>query len=352
MPALPATDDQALPRLKDALHTLRKRELEQLSLGVPLNDLFRTRTGLVDGFITATWEETGLQNAHASLIAVGGYGRGELFPHSDIDILVLLSEDAPTTVASQVESFISQLWDAGLHLGHSTRTPEECLTLAACDLSIMTSLLEARLLTGSSRLWHAVIIPLFTPASDIWPPQAFFRGKQAEQQARHHRFDDSAYKIEPNIKESPGGLRDWHTLRWLSCRIFHHDATPQLVTEGLMTDLEQTALLERIEFLSRLRFTLHLLTDRHEDRLLLIHQKALAAMYSEAPVPGALADEPDTRNQHVEAFMQRYFRAVLGLERINQLVMQQFEERLFPPEGEPFALNPRFNLRGKLIETA
>jgi [protein-PII] uridylyltransferase len=349
---IPATGGHALPRLKDALHALCERELEQLRQGVPLEELFRVRTGLVDALITATWADTGLHDAHASLVAVGGYGRGELFPHSDIDILVLLSKDAPTTVASQVESFISQLWDAGLHLGHSTRTPEECLTLAASDLSIMTSLLEARLLTGSSRLWHAVIVPLFTPASDIWPPQAFFRGKQAEQQARHHRFDDSAYKIEPNIKESPGGLRDWHTLRWLSCRIFHHDATPQLVTEGLLTDLEQTALLERIEFLSRLRFTLHLLTERHEDRLLLIHQKALAAMYSEAPVPGSLADEPDTRNQHVEAFMQRYFRAVLGLERINQLVMQQFEERLFPPEGEPVALNPRFNLRGKLIETA
>jgi len=348
MPAMPA----AQPCLKDALHRLRERELEQLHQGVALDELFRTRTGLVDAFITATWEEAGLDDTHASLIAVGGYGRSELFPHSDIDILVLLADDAPAAVAVQVEALISRLWDAGLQLGHSTRTTEECLSLAARDLSIMTSVLEGRVLTGSNALWQAVITPLMSPESEIWPPQAFFRGKQAEQYARHQRFDDSAYKIEPNIKESPGGLRDWHTLRWLSCRIFHHDATPQLVTEGLLTDQEQTALLERIAFLSRLRFTLHLLSDRHEDRLLLIHQKTLAAMYSDAPEQESPIDELDTRNQHVEAFMQRYFRAVLGLERINQLVMQQFEERLFPPEGEPIRLNPRFNRRGNLIETA
>jgi len=348
MSALPATDE----RLHDALHTLRERELAQLSQGVALDELFRTRTGLVDAFITATWAEAGLHDAYASLIAVGGYGRGELFPHSDIDILVLLADDAPAAMAAQVEAFISRLWDAGIQLGHSTRTPEECLSLASRDLSIMTSLLEGRLLTGSRDLWQGVIAPLFASESVYWPPQAFFRGKQAEQHARHQRYDDSAYKIEPNIKESPGGLRDWHTLRWLSCRIFHHDATPQLVAEGFLTDQEQIDLHERIAFLSRLRFTLHLLTDRHEDRLLLIHQKTLAAMYSDAPVQASPTDEPDSRNQHVEAFMQRYFRAVLGLERINQLVMQQFEERLFPPEGEPTRLNPRFNRRGNLIETA
>jgi len=226
MSALPATNVQTPPSLKDALHALRERELAQLSQGVALDELFHTRTGLVDTFITATWADAGLHDAHASLIAVGGYGRGELFPHSDIDILVLLADDAPAAMAAQVEAFISRLWDAGIQLGHSTRTLEECLSLASRDLSIMTSLLEGRLLTGSRDLWQGVIAPLFASESVYWPPQAFFRGKQAEQHARHQRYDDSAYKIEPNIKESPGGLRDWHTLRWLSCRIFHHD-TPR-----------------------------------------------------------------------------------------------------------------------------
>ncbi len=331
-----------------ALAALPERELAQLKQGVPTEELFRTRTRLVDALIVATWRCAGLHEHHACLVAVGGYGRGELFPHSDIDILVLLADDAPLAAALRVESLISQLWDAGVQLGHSTRTPAECLALAASELSIMTSLLEGRFLCGHIDLWSSVYDRLFAPDCTLWPAQAFFRGKQAEQDARHQRFDDSAYKIEPNIKESPGGLRDWHTLRWLSCRIFHHDAILQLVAEGLLTHQEHIELLERIEFLSRLRFILHLLTNRQEDRLLLMHQKTLAAMCDNAI---SSTEDPEAPNQQVEAFMQRYFCAVLGLERINQLVLQQFEERLFPPDGELVALNPRFNRRGKLIET-
>ncbi|HES76876.1 MAG TPA: [protein-PII] uridylyltransferase, partial [bacterium] len=334
--------------VKNTLQNLREQEFKQLRAGEPVAVLFAARTAFIDALIAAQWADAGLDGAAACVLAVGGYGRAELFPYSDIDVLILLANDAPPHMAKQIEAFISRLWDLGLHLGHSTRTVAECLALAAHDLSTMTSLLEGRFLRGRSGLWQGVRVALFSPGCEIWPAAAFFRGKQAEQGARHHRYDDSAYKIEPNIKESPGGLRDWHTLRWLSCRIFQHDAADHLVVEGLLTDGEYSALLERIEFLSRMRFALHLLTERHEDRLLLMHQKTLAAMCSET-LPSV--DESDNENQRVEAFMQRYFRAVLGIERINQLVMQQFEERLFPPCGEPKAINARFNRRGKLIET-
>lgn len=345
--------------VKEELHALRARELEQLAAGTPVAELFAARTRLIDALIGAAWDDAQLGQTEACVVAVGGYGRGELFPFSDIDVLVLLADGASAQLAERVETFIGRLWDLGLHLGHSTRTVGECLALAASDLSIMTSLLECRFLQGQAALWQAASAALFAADGEIWPAAAFFRGKQAEQAARHRRYDDSAYKIEPNIKESPGGLRDWHTLRWLSCRLFRHDAADHLVTEGLLTDSEHTALIERIEFLSRLRFTLHLISERHEDRLLLMHQKTLAAMFTTHPEtkprivlekePGAFAAHGD--NQNVEAFMQRYFRAVLGMERINGLVMQQFEERLFPPQGEPVALNARFNRRGKLIET-
>ncbi|OYY73494.1 MAG: [protein-PII] uridylyltransferase [Gammaproteobacteria bacterium 28-57-27] len=344
-PALTSLDPLTV---KNALHDLREREFIQLRAGEHVAVLFAARTALIDALIAAQWADAGLDGAVACVLAVGGYGRSELFPYSDIDVLVLLANDAPPHLAKQIEVFISRLWDLGLHLGHSTRTVEECLTFAASDLCIMTSLLEGRFLSGQRELWQGVSTSLFMLGCEIWPAPAFFRGKQAEQGARHHRYDDSAYKIEPNIKESPGGLRDWHTLRWLSCRIFQHDAADHLVAEGLLTDSEHTALLERVEFLSRLRFALHLITERHEDRLLLMHQKTLAAMCSEV-LPQV--NESDSENQRVEAFMQRYFRAVLGIERINQLVMQQFEERLFPPRGEPQAINARFNRRGKLIET-
>ena len=351
-PALTSPRELDPHDVKAALRALRENELEQLRQGTPVAELFRRRTQYVDSLIIAAWTRAGLDDRPACVLAVGGYGRGELFPYSDIDVLVLIARDAPEAAAHQIETFISRLWDLGLHLGHATRTPEECLTLAASDLSIMTSLLEARVLTGDADLWPGVHRALFAADSEIWPPQAFFRGKQSEQHDRHLRFDDSAYKIEPNIKESPGGLRDWHTLRWLSCRILHDDAADYLVAEGLLTDREQSALFERIEFLSCLRFTLHLMTERHEDRLLLMHQKTLATMCSPSTELAQVADGEHAENQRVEAFMQRYFRAVLGLERINQLVMQQFEERLFSPEGEVVALNPRFNRRGQLIETA
>ncbi|MEW5837738.1 MAG: [protein-PII] uridylyltransferase [Pseudomonadota bacterium] len=347
--------------VKQALYDLRLKEQQQLRAGATISALFAQRTAWVDALILAAWRDAGLHEEAACLLAVGGYGRSELFPYSDIDVLVLMATDAAPEVERKVESLISRLWDLGLHLGHSTRSPEQCLSFAAQDLSLMTSLLEARFLQGEIALWQEVRQALFAQDAEIWPAPAFFRGKQAEQEARYRRFDDSAYKIEPNIKESPGGLRDWHMLRWLCERVFAHDGADILVNEGLLTEREQDDLQQRIEFLSRLRYTLHLLTDRHEDRLLLMHQKTLAQICrsmsaSEFPASHEEASSSDENqpdeNRQVEAFMQRYFRAALGLERINQLVMQQFEERLFPPRGEAIALNPRFNRRGKLIETA
>ncbi len=336
--------------LKAQLNALAASELELLASGVPVHSLFAQRSALIDAVLRQTWHSLGLDDAQACLVAVGGYGRGELFPYSDIDVLILLPDEAHAQAG--MESFIARLWDLGLHLGHATRSIAACVTLAAEDLNTLTSLLEARVLCGDATLWHDLHARLFADDSTIWPAPAFFRGKQAEQDARHRRYDESAYKIEPNIKESPGGLRDWHTLRWLLARLFPHtpfDPTAQvLVSEGLLTEREHQDLLQHIEFLSRLRYTLHLLTERHEDRLLLPHQKALAAR-CERHTP---LHENDSSNAQVEAFMRRYFRAVLTLSRINALVMQQIEERLFPPQGEVIAINPRFNRRGHLIESA
>ncbi|MGK0673875.1 MAG: [protein-PII] uridylyltransferase [Halothiobacillaceae bacterium] len=323
-----------------ALTQWRAEESARLREGVPLGTLFACRVERVDAVLHAAWQDAGLAEAPAALLAVGGYGRGELFPHSDIDVLVLLDNAQTARWSPQIERFMSALWDIGFNLGHSTRTLDECLALAAEDLSIATNLFELRLLSGETVLWERLHQGMQMPS--FWPARQFFLAKKAEQAARHQKYDHSAYKIEPNVKESPGGLRDWHMLRWLAGRILGQDDMAALVEHGMLTRGEAEELERDIDFLSRVRYALHLLTGRHEDRLLLIHQKALAAEFGHASADG---------NAGVEAFMQRYFRAVMNIERINDLVVQQFEERLFPPLGEARPLNPRFNVREGLIET-
>ncbi|HET19285.1 MAG TPA: [protein-PII] uridylyltransferase, partial [Chromatiales bacterium] len=345
----------ALEQACAALSRLNDGETARLQAGEDMATLFARRVEHVDAVLAAAWREAGLADAPAALLAVGGYGRGELFPHSDIDVLVLLEPGQEEALNPKAERFISALWDIGFDLGHSTRPLDACLALAAEDISVVTNLLESRLLTGRARLYEHLRDAL--QARDFWPSRDFFLAKKAEQTARHQKYDHSGYKIEPNVKESPGGLRDWHMMRWLACRVLGQAdldvAAPQgrspicsqqigLVEHGLLTSGEAEDLAGHVDFLSRVRYALHLLTGRHEDRLLLIHQKALAAEFGYAGEDG---------NAAVEAFMQRYFRTVMSIERLNDLVVQQFEERLFPPAGEACALNPRFNVRVGLIET-
>lgn len=323
-----------------ALTQLNIDEPARFKAGSSMTELFAERVAHTDAALVAAWNGAGLGDSHATLLAVGGYGRGELFPHSDIDVLVLIEPGHEEALSTRVESFISTLWDVGFNLGHSTRPLDACLTLASDDVSIVTNLLEARFLTGQQTLWNRLHAALHD--GSIWPAKDFFLAKKAEQCARHQKYDHSGYKIEPNVKESPGGLRDWHMLRWLACRVLDQADTRALVEHGLLTQAEADDLDARVEFLSRVRYALHRITDRHEDRLLLIHQKALAAEFGHVS---------DNGNAAVEAFMQHYFRAVMGIERLNDLVLQQFEELLFPPAGEARAINPRFNVREGLIET-
>ncbi|MEW6445800.1 MAG: [protein-PII] uridylyltransferase [Pseudomonadota bacterium] len=329
-----------LEQARAALAALRDDDTALLRSGVPLADLFARRVACVDALLEAAWREHELDDRGAALLAVGGYGRGELFPHSDIDVLVLLDPAMADALAPRVERFIGALWDLGLNLGHSTRPLDACLSIAGEDVSIVTNLLEARFMIGERALWDELREGL----GHIWPAQDFFLAKKAEQIARHRKYDHSGYKIEPNVKESPGGLRDWHMLRWLGYRVLGDANKETLVEQGLLTREEADDLERRVDFLGRVRYTLHTLTGRHEDRLLLIHQKALATEFGHAH-----AD--DAPNAAVEAFMQGYFRAVMAIERLTDLVIQQFDERLFPPTGDARALNPRFNVREGLIET-
>ncbi|TQV63123.1 MAG: [protein-PII] uridylyltransferase [Halothiobacillaceae bacterium] len=331
---------RALEQACAALARLNDGDASPLPAGMAMGELFARRVTHVDAVLEAAWGHAGLDDAPAALLAVGGYGRGELFPHSDIDVLVLVEPGHEDALRTRIEGFIGSLWDIGLVLGHGTRPLDACLDLAAEDVSVVTNLLEARLLTGEASLRDRLHAALHE--GPIWPARDFFLAKKAEQTARHQKYDHSGYKIEPNVKESPGGLRDWHMMRWLASRVLGDAGLDALVEHGLLTRAEADDLAARVDFLARVRYMLHRLTGRHEDRLLLIHQKALAAEFGHVSEDG---------NAGVEAFMQRYFRAVMGIERMNDLLLQQFAERLFPPTGEAVPLNPRFNLREGLIET-
>lgn len=274
---------------------------------------------LVDRIVRGLWLEVGPPRGGA-LVAVGGYGRGELFPHSDIDVLILLprSLEAGTGTAA-VERFIGMLWDAGLEVAHSVRTIEECETEMAHDITIRTSLLEQRLLAGSRSLYDQ-FRRRFAAVLDV---RVFFDAKALEQQQRHLRYQDTAYNLEPNVKESPGGLRDLQTIIWIARAAGLGHSWRALATHGLMTASEAREVTRHERLIDDLRIRLHYLADRREDRLLFDVQTALAQQLG-------LTDAPHRRAS--EQLMQRYYRAAKSVRQISVILLQNLHARLFPAQ--------------------
>ncbi|WP_407275951.1 [protein-PII] uridylyltransferase [Halothiobacillus sp. DCM-1] len=297
----------------------------------------RAHTAAIDAVLRALWPESA--PAGAALVAVGGYGRGEQFPYSDVDLLVLLE---PEIDAGWVHDLLHPLWDTGLVIGHAVRTLDECGAAARDDVTVYTNLLDARLLCGDGALFAALVERV---RSNDWAQDwSFFQAKTAEQALRYQAFDEVGEKIEPNIKESPGGLRDLHSLRWVCHRIAGAGTLDAMRAAGILGDAEWQALTTAEAFLSAVRIGLHALADRAEERLLLMHQKTLAAAFG-------YVDEAN-ENRAVEQFMQRYFRNSLTIERLNQVLMQQLREQLDPhPNRRIVPINPRFQVRGAYLET-
>ena len=331
-----ATDYRAILNNADAALTERFRS------GAPAAPLVRLRAAIVDQLITALWASECPQSSGGyALVAVGGYGRGELHPCSDVDILIL-TRDTPTSAAQrELTAFLTMLWDIGLELGHSVRTVDECRQQALDDVTVATALMEARLLSGPEDLFAAMQRAVAAP--EVWPSKAFFAAKRSEQVARHHRYDDTAYKLEPNVKGSPGGLRDIQLVGWVAKRHFGASTLNELVEHAFLTPGQLSRLLEGQEFLWRVRFGLHTLTGRREDRLLFDHQTKLAEVLGYEDASFTLA---------VEQLMQRYYRTVLELSRLNEMLLQQFEEAiLMDPEAEPRTLNARFEVKNGFLQT-
>ena len=292
---------------------------------------------LVDGVLQEIWRAGDMPES-AALVAVGGYGRGLLFPHSDVDLLLLLESEPDPEVASRLEQMIGLFWDIGLDVGHSVRTVNECQEESAKDVTVQTNLLEARLLAGSAAVFEHLLHSLH----DTLDRSTFLQAKILEQQRRHARFHDTAYNLEPNIKESPGGLRDLQTVLWISQALKLGSTWKELVAESLITAQEARQIQRNEQYLQGLRIRLHYLAKRREDRLLFDYQTSLAEQ---------LGFKNQKNRSASELLMQRYYRTAKAVSLMNEILLQNLGARLrSTPEASPRPLSDRFQARNQLLE--
>ncbi|HJU22196.1 MAG TPA: [protein-PII] uridylyltransferase [Casimicrobiaceae bacterium] len=298
--------------------------------------LLRGLARLTDGIVVDAFAHARLPRS-AALVAVGGYGRGELFPHSDVDLLVLLPDTSERDCAAAVERLLTSLWDAGIELSHAVRTVAECETEMTSDATVATSLLEHRLLAGSRTL-YATFAQMHEARLD---PRTFYDAKSLEQQQRHLKYHDAAYDLEPNVKESPGGLRDLQTVIWVARAAKLGGSWRELARNGLVTATEARALAREERTIADLRIRLHYLARRREDRLVFDLQSALAAALG-------LVDTQSKRAS--EQLMQRYYRAAKGVRQLNTLLLQNVHARLYPAATSPVAIDERFSRVDELLD--
>ena len=337
--------------LRDAYRRDKAALLEKESTGNAVRrtqPLLRKLAVLADALLTTLWNRAGLPDGFA-LLAVGGYGRGELFPGSDIDVLVLCPDEtdchAEATVRQKIESFIGSCWDAGLEIGSSVRTTAECVAESSRDITVQTALLESRRIAGDARLFHRFRRD-FREALD---PRAFFSGKMLELRQRHHKFQDTPYALEPNCKESPGGLRDLQTILWVARAAGYGENWDALAHNGLATALEVSHIKRNEALLNLIRMRLHLIAHRREDRLVFDLQTAVAESFgyrSQAPDGSRLAMRAS------EALMRRYYWAAKAVTQVVQILLLNIGERLNPSGHALIPINERFFEKGGMVEVA
>jgi [protein-PII] uridylyltransferase len=302
---------------------------------------------LADGLLIHLWTLAGLKEPFA-LLAVGGFGRGELFPHSDVDVLVLLpnsfSAEHDVELKTRIEAFIGSCWDTGLEIGSSVRTLGECLAEAEKDVTVQTAMLECRLITGSAPL-VAQFQHDFFAAMDA---RAFFVAKTLEMRQRHTKFEDTPYSLEPNCKESPGGLRDLQVILWVAKAAGYGDDWAELAANGLATPFEVKQIQRNESLLFLIRARLHLIAKRREDRLIFDMQNAVAESF------GYTSTQADAKSRSFvrasELLMKRYYWAAKAVTQLNQILLMNIEERLNPSTHAPQRINDRFNDKAGMID--
>ncbi|AGH76937.1 PII uridylyl-transferase [Xanthomonas axonopodis Xac29-1] len=308
------------------------RLCKRFDQGEPIERLVALRARAVDQLMRNAWMRCIPADSGLSLHAVGGYGRGELFPRSDVDVLVLGDTAAQQQHEQALARLFALLWDVGLPISHAVRPPAQC-TAAAADQTVLTALIESRALVADAQARAALATAIAPP--QVWPPRDFFQAKREELLARHQRFGDTADNLEPDIKDGPGGLRDLQTLGWMALRAFGVKDLEALVGLGHVGFDEAAALRREREELARLRFGLHIVANRPEERLRFDYQKTLAERLG-------FADDPESLG--VEKMMQRFYRSAALIRRISDRLLQRFEEQ-FDGEATPEPLGGGFSLR-------
>lgn len=315
---------------------------QQFDSGSPIEELVYQCASFVDEILNQIWQQHISDDTPVSLIAVGGYGRGELHPYSDIDVLILLDESISDSPPDSLSSFLTQLWDVGLEIGHSVRTIQECRQQAEEDITIATNLLEARLLCGASTLFES--LQQLTVTNKTWDTRRFFELKRQEQLERHQRYNDTANNLEPNIKESPGGLRDIQVVNWVAQQHFDVKNLEGLRQKGFLANSEYETLQKAQNFLWTIRFALHHLAGRKQEKLMIDFQRELAKK---------LGYKDDESRLAVEKFMKDYYRCARAVRQMNSLLLQLFEETIIlaDEQREVKVINRRFQSHNGYLET-
>lgn len=314
---------------------------ERFQTQTDIRELISLNTRITDEMLKNIWELHRFPDHTAVLIAIGGYGRRELFPESDVDLMIVLDESANQEINLKVKAFLTFLWDINLPIAQSVRTAKDCVEEAKKDITIMTSLMEIYYLSGNKRLFNQILKIINNDR--IWPSKKFFREKIKELENRHHKYSDTANHLEPNIKENPGGLRDLHTLGWLAQRHFKTRRLDELVSRGFLTKGELILLQEAYKTLASIRFALHLHTQRNEERLLFDYQYDVASL---------LGFDSDRRNLQVEEFMQVFYRTTNKVSTLIELLIKRLRSRIFPAllKRKAKTINKRFQIRGNQLE--
>ena len=319
--------------LREILDQSYQKLTEDFEKDVPVQHLLQDRSNTIDHVVTEMWKNAGLLLTNTTaLVAVGGYGRAEMHPASDVDLLILLHDEPDNKLEAKLSDFLTSLWDLGLEIGHSVRTVEQCVEEAEQDLTIITNLIESRHLIGNRYLYDTLKTSI--SRNKIWPSDKFFDAKMEEKKQRYQHYGDTAYRVEPNLKEGPGGLRDIQTIDWVTERTYGVRLLEVPLKQNLLTQNELDTIIQGKHFLWKVRFALHLLAERKEDRLLFDYQRSLAHMFGY---------ENDENNESIEQFMQSYYRTITELERLNEVLLGVLRKQILPPTNiQPFHITPLY----------